>query len=65
MISQVEQFVKQGRYEQALELLPLMEQVFADNNELRHAVHVLELHLSSHSDESLATLQNLKEVLVR
>lgn len=65
MISQMEQYVKKGQYEQALELLPLMEQAFADDYELRGVVHILQSNLTCHSEESLLTLQNLKEVLIR
>lgn len=65
MIAQVEQFVKKGQFDQALQLLPLMEQVFASDSELRHAVQILELNLESKSKDSLATLQSLKEALIR
>ena len=65
MIAQVEQFVKKGQFEQALLLLPLMEQVFASDIELRNAVQLLELNLTSKSQDALASIQSLKEALIR
>ena len=64
MIAQIEQHIKQGHYDQALSLLPALEQTFADHAEMRWAIRTLQRDLESHNHNTLDTLQGLKHVLV-
>ncbi|MGK0444028.1 MAG: demethoxyubiquinone hydroxylase (CLK1/Coq7/Cat5 family) [Bermanella sp.] len=64
MIAQIEQHIKQGHYEQALSLLPKLEQAFADHAEMRWAIQSLQRDLESHNQNTLDTLHGLKQVLV-
>ena len=64
MIAQIEQYIEQGCYDDALVLVPMLEQVFSDNPEILWVIKALQCDLESQNQESLQTLQRLKQVLV-
>ncbi|NVK39085.1 MAG: hypothetical protein HWE18_14250 [Gammaproteobacteria bacterium] len=64
MISQIERHVKHSEFDQALALLPMLHQVFADHTELSHVITQLQQDLLAHNQDSLKTLQHLKHVIV-
>jgi hypothetical protein len=64
MIAQIEDHVKHERFEQALTLLPLLKQTFADHPEMLWAIKALQRDLETHNKDTLNTLQQLKQVLV-
>ena len=64
MITLIEQHVRQGRFDQALSLLPMLEQTLTDHPELSWALQSLQHELESHSHHTLSTLHHLKQVLV-
>jgi len=64
MIAQIEDHIKYGRFEQALELLPMLEQTFADHAEMLWVIKKLKQDLEARNPEVEHTLQQLKRVLV-
>jgi len=48
MISQIERHVKHSEFDQALALLPMLHQVFADHTELSHVITQLQQDLLAH-----------------
>jgi len=65
MLFQIERHVKQGHYDQALELLPLLEQIFHDERHVCKAVDNLKGSLLEGSDKSLDALNDVKGALLK
>jgi len=65
MLFQIERHVKQGHYDQALELLPLLQQVFYDDSHVLQAVDNLRGNLIEGSSKSLDALNDIKGALLK
>lgn len=64
MISQIEHHVNNQEFDQALELVPMLYQVFSDQVELVGVIAILQKNLQDHSDDALPTLEQLKQIIV-
>lgn len=64
MISQIEHHIKHQEFDAALELVPLLQQAFADQDELVNVIKLLQENLGARSHESMETLRYLKHVIV-
>lgn len=64
MIALIEQHVKQGRYEQALTLLPMLEKTFFNHAEMMWVIKSLQQDLERRNKRTLTTVQQLKSLLI-
>ena len=64
MISKIEEYVKHGQYDQALYLLPKLEQTFTGHTEVLWVIRTLKHDLERHNKNTLNTLNQIKQVLI-
>jgi hypothetical protein len=64
MILQIEQHIKHGQFEQALDLLPKLEETFSNHAEVLWVIRTLQHDLEHHNLNTLNTLKQVKQVLI-